>query len=405
MERRRHRSRSVGAIRFFGPAAFGAVLAISFPLAAAPYQPSEDGEVLARSAVQDPRIGEPLREAQAKLRQHPENLVLALNVARQYITLGRSEGDPRYYGYAQAALSPWWTLRDAPLDVLVLRAVLRQANHEFDAALHDLEAVLQLDPTQSQAWLTRAVILQVQGRFADAVASCRQLSGRVAPLVSATCLAAARSQMGRAAESYRALSDALSETSKPEPQIKAWSQTVLGEIAARQGRPELAESHFRDALKLGVRSTYLLAAYADLLLDQDRFTDVRDLLKTETKVDALLLRLVLAERSLNSEAVTARRKDLSLRFAAGRRRGDSRHLREEARFLLEVMERPGEALRLARANWQMQREPWDSRLLLAAALEAGDPEAAALALQWLSNTGLEDVHIDRLVAELRKEKT
>lgn len=401
MEIRADRNRM--AKPFLWPATLFAFLAISAPLAAAPYHPSDDGEVLARSSLQDARIGEALRDAQAKLSRHPENLVLALNVARQYIALGRSEGDPRYYGYAQAALSPWWSLKDAPLDVVVLRAVMRQANHEFDAALRDLDLVLQLDPTQAQAWLTRAVVLQVQGRFADAVVSCRQLTGRVAPLVATTCLAAARSLMGEAAESYRALSGALSDASESEPQVRVWAYTVLGEIAARQGRPVLAETHFREALKLDVRSSYLLAVYVDLLLDQDRFAEVRDLLKTETKVDALLLRLVLAERGLNSAAAIARREDLRLRFEAGRRRGDSRHLREEVRFLLEVLGQPDAALPLARKNWQTQREPWDTRLLLAAALGAGKPEAAKQALQWLADNRLSDVHIVRLSEELGKE--
>ena len=42
----------------------------------------------------------------------------------------------------------------------------------------------------------------------------------------------------------------------------------------------------------------------------------------------------------------------------------------------ELRERPGEALALALANWAVQREPADARIVLEAALAAGEPAAA-----------------------------
>jgi hypothetical protein len=61
-----------------------------------------------------------------------------------------------------------------------------------------------------------------------------------------------------------------------------------------------------------------------------------------------------------------------------------------------------EALRLAKANWSVQHEPWDVRTLLEAALAAGDPIAAQPVLEWLSTSQLEDNQIRRLVARLRE---
>jgi hypothetical protein len=55
-------------------------------------------------------------------------------VAQGYLELGRVSGDPRYAGYAEAALAPWWHLDQPPQEVLVLRATLRQRMHLFDAA-------------------------------------------------------------------------------------------------------------------------------------------------------------------------------------------------------------------------------------------------------------------------------
>jgi hypothetical protein len=67
---------------------------------------------------------------------------------------------------------------------------------------------------------------------------------------------------------------------------------------------------------------------------------------------------------------------------------------------MELQQRPDEALALALANFAVQREPADVRLVLAAALAAGRPDAAAPVLAWLERSGLEDVATDRLVRQL-----
>jgi hypothetical protein len=166
----------------------------------------------------------------------------------------------------------------------------------------------------------------------------------------------------------------------------------LGYVAA-------AERHFRDALSLA-RDPYLLGAYADFLLDQDRPDEVVELLEDESRIDPLLLRLALAERRLGARALGEHLALLQDRFDAARRRGDSVHLREEARFTLHLLDRPGEALGLARRNWATQREPADARILLEAAVAASNPAAAQPVLDWLGRIGLEHVGIQALVDRL-----
>jgi len=367
---------------------------------AAPYLPERDDEVVERLPTPARDVNPALREALASLRRDPANLASALGVARHYVALGRAEGDPRYYGYAQAALAPWWAQDKPPLEVLVLRAVLRQAGHDFSRALRDLDLVLEAEPGHAQALLTRAIILQVQGRPAQSAGSCRALSARVAPIVAIACLSSADALGGRAEEGYQRLSGALAAARDTRPELRVWALTLLGEIAGRLGRAGQSEAHFREALSLGERNVYLLGALADLLLDQGRYEAVRELLKDETRADPLLLRLALAESALGDESGAGHRSMLEARFAAGRRRGDSRHLREEARFTLRLLRRPALALELALENWETQREPWDSRLVLAAAQAAGMPETAAPVLAWLRQQRLEDRHIERLAAQL-----
>jgi hypothetical protein len=86
-------------------------------------------------------------------------------------------------------------------------------------------------------------------------------------------------------------------------------------------------------------------------------------------------------------------------------RGDTVHRREEARFALHLLNDPATALRLATENWRVQREAWDARLLLEAALAANAPSAAAEVLHWLKATRLEDPQIARLVQRFGESAT
>jgi tetratricopeptide (TPR) repeat protein len=380
----------------------GCLLLAMAPVAgsAEPYVPDDDGAILERlPAARDPRV-RALAVARARLAEEPGNLNRGLSVASAYIALGQSEGDPRYEGYAQAALAPWWDLAEPPVPVLILRAVLKQRRHDFEAALADLEHVLARQPGHPQALLAKATILGVQGKPAQALESCAELAGAVEALVEAACAASAHDLSGRARDGYRMLQDARRRSPGAEPILQVWAQTILGELAEQLGYVAAAERHFRDALSLARRDPYLLGAYADFLLDQDRPGEVLELLEDQARIDPLLLRLALAEQRLGAGTLDEHLALLQDRFDAARRRGDSVHLREEARFTLHLLDRPGEALELARRNWATQREPADARILLEAAAAANEPAAAQPVLDWLDRTGLEHAGIQALVDRL-----
>jgi Flp pilus assembly protein TadD len=134
--------------------------ALAGPLHAAPRVPVHDGEALERlpHPATDP-VARELRALRAQLSRAPNDLPLAVQLARRYIEHGRRTGDPRYYGYAEAALQPWWHVPEPPAQIRVLRATLAQGRHDFDSALHDLTLALKMDARNAQAWLTRAAIL------------------------------------------------------------------------------------------------------------------------------------------------------------------------------------------------------------------------------------------------------
>jgi Tfp pilus assembly protein PilF len=378
---------------------------LSGRVAAQPYVPTDDAIVLERVPVTSGSERAELRALRAELAKNPHDVGLATSLARRYVEVGRTEYDPRYSGYAEAALKPWWDSPKPPVPVLVLRAAILQSRHRFDDALRDLSQALALAPRNAQAWLTSAAILRVRGEHALAAESCRRLFGLVDLLLAMTCMSDTASLSGQAQASYDRLLAAHELADGADPRQRLYALTVLGEIAGRLGDARAAERHFREALSLGLRDGYLIAAFADLLLDRRRAKEARDLLRGDAGADALLLRLALAERQLESDEAERHVEALTSRFAASRARGEQLHLREEARFALELQANSTAALELAERNWHVQREPADARIVLEAALAAGAPERAKPVLIWLEEHQVEDVALRKLSSRLREPST
>lgn len=359
---------------------------------AAPYVPADDRQVLERLPEKaDPSL-RLLRRMRSALAADPRNLELAAALARSAIEASRATGDPRYLGMAQAALAPWWNDPHAAAPALLLRATIRQSLHDFDGALVDLDRVIERTG-DGQALLTRATILAVQGRYDAARADCARLARRTSALVVATCDAGPASLAGDA-DAYRRLA-ALLARSGDAASVRAWSLTLAGEIAARAGYDAAAEAHFAAARALDPQDAYLKGAYADFLLDCGRPRDVLPLVDHDVRNDALLLRLALAERAVAGleSSYAEHAAELAARFDAARRRGDVVHRREEARYRLAIAGDPAGALALAKANWAVQREPADLRVLADAARATQDASAQKIVDDWLSSNALHDAHL------------
>jgi hypothetical protein len=368
---------------------------------AAPYIPADGAEVVERLPSRADPVQRKLRSLRSALGARPGDLRLAGALAQRYIEQARIEGDPRYLGYAQAALAPWWDQPAPPDPVLVLRATLRQSTHQFPAALADLDLAVKRDSDNVQAWITRATVQMVTGNLDAARASCMRLHSRAPALVVQTCLSSVGSVSGQAGASYRQLLDTRARHPLAAPGVQAWVATLLGEMAARAGDDAGAEAHFRSAMGLGEPDSYLLGAYADFLLDHGRAPEVVRLLKDKTRVDALLLRYALALQAAGAPEAARQSEALRMRFEAAMLRGDTVHQREQARFELALRKDPAAAVRLAKANWQVQKEPADLRILADCALASGDAEAAAMVRGWLRSSRIEDRRIAATAARLK----
>lgn len=387
-------------IRWRWTAAGALALALSASVAAAPFIPADDGQVLERLPDRSTPQYRDLKRRQAAAAGAPNDVAAATALADAYYRISRSEGDPRFLGYAQAALTPWWKDPQAPTAVLVVRATILQSNHEFRRALADLDKAIARDPSNARAILVRATVLTVQGRYDEARAGCGRLRGLAPQLNVVACIAGVDALTRKAQSASAALKYSLAAMPNATPDARAWIESLLGEIAQRQGDPD-AEQHFRAALAADPRDLYTLGAYGDWLLDQQRAADVIPLLQNEPRVDALLLRLALARKLLQSPEAESSVATLRARFDASRARGDTVHRREEARFQLQLNGEPKAALRLAQENWNVQREPADLRILAESAAAAGDAGALGIVRSWLAETGLEYPAVAAMVSAAR----
>lgn len=381
----------------------GTLLLASVLVSAAPYIPAKDHQIIERLPLRLGNTNElsPLRQMHQRLRRDPTNLQLAVELAWHYTRIGRQQADPRFLGYAQAILAPWWKKSSPPGQVLMLRATLRQSRHDYAGALKDLSQLLKRQPHHRQALLTKAVVQQVIGDYSGAMRSCSSLLWLGNQIVSSTCISSILSLTGKAEQAYQLLQETLHRHQQGNIEERQWALTQLAEISLRLGRLDDAEQYYRRALSLEHRSIYLLSSYADFLLAQHRPDQVQSLLAQETAADVLLLRLVLAEQQLGTPEFSMHAADMKARFAAARLRQSSLHAAAEARFALAIENDAQRALELARLNWQVQREPSDAQLLLEAALAADNPDTALPVLTWLERTGLQDAAINVLKTRLQ----
>ena len=145
--------------------------------------PSNSAEQMAGKTFPVQKTDEEWRR---QLSADANNLGLAAHYARRCIERSRKEADPRCLGRAQAALAPWWNTTNAPAEALVLRATIRQSQHDFTNALADLEFALKQAPRNAQGWLTRATILTVLGEYPTARRACIPLAQLAPGLVALT---------------------------------------------------------------------------------------------------------------------------------------------------------------------------------------------------------------------------
>jgi hypothetical protein len=241
----------------------------------------------------------------------------------------------------------------------------------------------------------------VQGQLSAARRACAHLLESSDQLVPAGCLSSLNAVNGHADNAYQVLSLMWPQAQAESVAVQSWLQGILADSAKYLGLPLAADQHFRAALQLSPGDNFLLADYADFLLDEGRAQQALNLVKDYSQSDTSFLRQVYAEQMLGASQKAADAAQMASRFAALEIRGTYAYRREEAGFALRVQHQPVRALRLALQNWTVQRAPEDIQVLLAAALAAAQPAAAQPALDQLASSHLQYPVVLALAAQVR----
>jgi len=367
----------------------------------APYVPAADDVVLEHlPSTSDARVRQ-FTSLKRTVAAKPGDITDVVALANSYLDYGRDTGDARYLGRAQAVIAPAMQRHPVPVDVLLVQATILQSRHQFDESRRMLKDILARDRDNMQAWLTLSSVALVQGDLAGAQRACSHLIGSADALVTAGCIGSRATVAGDAATALHLIDTLLAQEPNEPPAIQAWAHGLLADAARYIGQNPRADAEFKHALALAPGDNFLLADYADFLLDRGRAREALDLVKDYSQSDTSFLRQVLAESALGLPDARADTAAMASRFSDLEQRGDSRlYGREEARFALHLQHDAARSLRLAQANWRIQRAPEDMRIYLEAALAAGQPTAAQSVVDFVGGTGFEDPTVRALAARV-----
>ena len=338
------------------------------------------------------------RKLLQKLAQNPKDAQVAVEVARQYLSIARKQGDPRFAGRALAVLQPWPDPAKTPDEVLLMLATLQQYLHEFDHSVKNLELIVTRNPRHAQAWLTLATVKRVQGRYTDSDLACQGVATAGESWYARACTAENNSLRGNFNLARQTYSELLAKPNVA-PETRAWLLTTAAEGEARAGNFAKAEQFYIEALAL-TGDAYTALSYSDFLLERQRPVDALTQLRKQTRTDAVLLRLAIAGVAAKTAQASSDVRLVREQMASVQLRPEARtsHARELAMFALWVDQNPKNALISARENIRHQREPLDILILAQAAKAANEAAGLEEVRALIKDMGLRDQRLQALLS-------
>ncbi len=311
----------------------------------------------------------------------------------EYLSAARREREPRFYGRAEALLKS--ALASPSPDPRHLRqmAQVQQSRHEFAAARQWLDRALAAQPRDVQARLVRAQIAIVQGAYSQARSDCAGVLASGERAAGSVCLAQVLAGQGQIAAADRLLDLAPVDDNTA---VQVWALGVRADGANRRGDVGAAERALNAAQALDPRDEVTLLSLVDLLLARGERDRARALLQIDRPSAGVWLRRMQVDAG--TPAGSAARAVFDELIAVAQQRGERAHLREEAWAALDQGDDAQRALELARANFAVQRETLDVRLLARACARTGASDARMELQAWLRATGYRDVEVERSLA-------
>lgn len=315
----------------------------------------------------------------------------------------RTTGDMRYVSYAQKQLEQWLLESPDSENARLIDAQILQYNHQFDAAIETLKSLLSDYPENNKAWSLLANLQLLTGNYPSARDSCKRLLLISSLTDSVICQSNIMIRTGSLQTAYKLLEALLPGNTKLPVKQQLWLYTSLAEIKIQQGDNYTAEQYLGSAMQLAdnnkIHDSYLLRLYIDQLVINDDFDKAYDITsvaleKNKNDTGLMIRSAVLAKALGNYTAFNNSKQALTQTFDVEKRRDQSRHLREHALFTLIVLDKPAEALTLAKQNWAKQKEAEDARILMKAAVLLDDKSLLRQVRASISKTGLVDHRLD-----------
>lgn len=257
-----------------------------------------------------------------------------------------------------------------------LRGRVLQHQHHFDQALNALDKALTLDPKLNSATLLKASIELVQGNTELAKQTCMSLLGKTNIDVTTGCLLETASYADKLPQSYEQLKRLLSSLSKEAEQRSAtdnWLVQMAADMALRLNKPEDAAQWLAVSDLRNMPLSYV-ALWADAQRQLGHHSIVLNTLSNiveslNFKDDTLLVRLAMAEKSLNEKFLNTQadkqywQQEIAKRITLRVERKDTFHAADLARYFIYIDPQPEKARQWALLNYQQAKLYEDYALL------------------------------------------
>lgn len=321
----------------------------------------------------------------------------AATIAERYLSLARSARDPRYFGRAEATLKPWISRGAASPRLLLLQADIQQNRHDFDGALEILDGLIAADAAQPRARLMRATLLLVRGDPAAARRDCTALMGLGQTAIGTVCLAQSMAGTGQLQRAIGIIELVLDRGELTDPSARAWALASLADLSARDGNSARAEDLLREALQATPQDESIRSAFIDVAIARGKAVEALRMANLSRPSVGLLVRRLLAQIALDDAKQSETLAQLQELLRLEAERNERVHLREETLLALGLGKPSPQVLSLAKANFAVQREAIDARLLARAASNARDAETLDELRAWRSASGFRDKLVDQLL--------
>lgn len=304
--------------------------------------------------------------------------------AQNLIRYGKQLQDSRYISLAQSKLSSILASKvskDVSFTAMYLQSDIYQYQHQFDRSIRLLTNILVAAPDHLNARLMRSNLYTIKGDYANALSDCKNLTGKIHPLILLACNTQNHSRSGKLKNSYSMLYKNMRRFNLKDP----WIYSLLSDMAKRLNRKTEAQRLLDIGLYHFPENNMLQIAKINHLLLENNCKEINTHTSASNTIQFTLAKFhcnpsVAGEKRLRNyinKEVNVGNNEIS----------DYRLLSSIYFFALKDQDR---ALEYAKQNWSSQKEPEDFSLSVKIALHYQDKNFIEELKSWKIRTQYQD---------------